>query len=67
MAAKLNAKNGEPEKTEEELKLMKQRERTTQKQREMNDMELQVTKHPKFLALQEKLSARLARKQKQVY
>lgn len=60
---KQNAKMNKAEKTEEEIKAERERKRREAKEREMNDMELQVTKHPKFVALQEKLAARLASKQ----
>lgn len=55
------------EKSEEDLKKEKEKARWSLKQKDLHDMELQVTKHPKFLALQDKLNERLAkRKDKKV-
>lgn len=64
MAAAKNAKAQEVEKTADELKLEKEQLRKETKQKDLQDMELQVTKHPKFLALQEKLNARITANKK---
>lgn len=64
MAAAKNAKTAtEVVKTAAELQLEKEQLRKETKQKDLHDMELQVTKHPKFLALQEKLNARITTRQ----
>lgn len=51
------------EKTADELKVEKEEKRRVIKQKDLHDMELQVTKHPKFLALQDKLNERLSKRE----